>query len=72
MYHLNGTIFWKHNEHVTIDLYENYFKEESSFECEFRSSLTSTLKNIPTLSAIISHKQNDTKVLSIARLIVRK
>lgn len=70
MYAINGSISWKHDEYVVLNLFEDYSISEAAFECELNSSLTSTLKNIPTLSAYINHNQNNSKVDTILKLMV--
>lgn len=70
MYRVNGSVFWKHDEHVTLDLFEDYSIGESAFACKLKSSLTSTIKNIPTLSAILNHSHNTSKVDSSLKLMV--
>lgn len=70
MYRINGSIFWKHDESVTLDLFEDYSISDAAFQCKLKSSLTSTLKNIPTLSAYLNHNQNDTKVDTVIKLTV--
>jgi hypothetical protein len=69
MYAINGSISWKHDEYVVLNLFEDYSISEAAFECELNSSLTSTLKNIPTLSAYINHNQNNSKVDTILKLM---
>ncbi|KAK9890371.1 hypothetical protein WA026_010464 [Henosepilachna vigintioctopunctata] len=68
MYSLNGSLKWKNDQHVSVDFFGNYTANDNFLECEFRSILSSTLKNIHSLSASIAHNQNDNKMDSVLRL----
>ncbi|XP_045482614.1 uncharacterized protein LOC123686485 [Harmonia axyridis] len=68
MYSLNGSIKWEKKQHIIVDLFGNYTINDDVIDCEFRSILSSTLKNIPSLSATLAHAQNDTKVDTLLRL----
>lgn len=70
MYRINGSVFWKHDEYVSLDLFEDYSISDAAFECKLKSSLTSTLKHIPTISAFFNHFQNDSKVDTALKLLV--
>lgn len=70
LYSLNGTIEWERNQHISLDLFGNYSIDDDTLDCTYRSSLSSTLKNIPSLSASLDHLQNDTKIDTILRLQV--
>ena len=70
MYRINGSIYWKHDENVTLDLFEDYSISDAAFECKLKTSLTSTLKHIPTLSAYVSHNQDTSKLDTTLRLMV--
>lgn len=72
MYRINGSIYWKHDEYVTLDLFEDYSISDAAIECNLKTSLISTLKNIPTLSAYIYHYQNTSKMDTIVKLMVYK
>ncbi|KAJ3640007.1 hypothetical protein Zmor_003331 [Zophobas morio] len=69
MYRINGSIYWKHDENVTLDLFEDYSISDAAFECKLKTSLTSTLKHIPTLSAYVSHNQDTSKLDTTLRLM---
>ncbi|KYB29704.1 hypothetical protein TcasGA2_TC031518 [Tribolium castaneum] len=69
MYRINGSVFWKHDESVTLDLFEDYSISDAAFQCKLKSSLTSTLKNIPTLSAYLNHNKTNSKVDTILKLM---
>lgn len=70
MYRINGTVFWKHDEYVSLDLFEDYSISDAAFECKLKSSLTSTLKHIPTITASFDHSQNDSKLDTALKLLV--
>lgn len=61
-YRLNGSMHWQQNQHISIDLFADYFAKDSVLRCEFTGSLDSTVRDISSLSASVKHSQNTTKV----------
>ncbi|KAL3290379.1 hypothetical protein HHI36_023721 [Cryptolaemus montrouzieri] len=68
MYSLNGSLGWEKNQHISIDFFGNYVGKVDFIECAYRSVLSSTVKNIPSLSASFSHNQNGSVINTLLRL----
>lgn len=71
MYRANGSMYWQHDQHVSIDLFGDYAATASTLKCEFTGALDSTVRDIPSLSASVKHSHNSTKVDSEVHMMVR-
>lgn len=62
MYRVNGSVHWQHDQHVAIDLYEDYEALSPNFQCEARTTISSTIKDIPSISASLKHSHNISQI----------
>lgn len=70
MYLANGSLIWHGNQRVSIDLFGNYDTTATSFNCEYKGGLVSTVEEIPSLSASFKHDYNSTKVVTDVHAMV--
>lgn len=70
MYRINGSVHWQHDQHVSIDLYEDYEVTSAYFKCEASCHISSTVQDIPSISAQLKHNHNETQVDSNLHIMV--
>lgn len=61
MYRANGSVYWQHDQHISIDLFGDYAATGSALKCNFSGSLVSTVYDIPSLSTSFNHSHTTNK-----------
>ncbi|KRT82860.1 hypothetical protein AMK59_3749 [Oryctes borbonicus] len=62
MHRINGSVHWQHDQHVAVDLFEDYEVMATHFRCELKSHIASTIKDIPSISASLKHSHNFSQI----------
>ncbi|XP_049847119.1 uncharacterized protein LOC126299332 [Schistocerca gregaria] len=61
LFHANGSVHWKDDQNVALNLFGDYSLSDELFICEFNTSVWSTVEHIPSLSGSFFHKQGNKK-----------
>lgn len=72
MYRVNGSLYWQDNQHVAIDLFEDYEVLATNLKCEVRAHISSTVKDIPSLTASLKHNHNTSQINSNLNVTVNE
>lgn len=72
MYRANGSVYWQHDQHISIDLFGDYAATGSALKCNFSGSLVSTVYDIPSLSTSFNHSHTTNKADTNLYIMVRK
>lgn len=70
MYQVNGSLSWRDKDHISIDLFGDYKNTVDTFSCEYKSVLTSTVEEVPSLSASLKHDYNISKLVTDFHVMV--